>query len=214
MRRNAESEDVSRAPVVQWSLSHPFREKLHFYCFNSIRNLGLAAGFWQLASLLIEKRFCPVFKRYVLPRQAFMLNSADRIRVLPVRSLDQIAPEALEFFFRQSTTLTFSWVQTSLTDGATFWPGYVQGTLAACCLTRDYRTDDANSGSREVYLYAVEVLAPFRRLGLAVPFLGEVCGALFAGGVENVWSETHPLNTASIRMHHRLGFQFRRNVRF
>ena len=118
----------------------------------------------------------------------------------------------LETFYREATSLTFSWLKSSLESrGGTLWLGYVDGRLAAYCCTRDHHTSAA-PGSRDAYLFAVEVLANFRRQNLAVPFLRVVCGALFAGRIENVWSETHAFNKPSNRMHRRLGFEFRQTM--
>lgn len=211
LQQNRSSSGSTTASLVRRSLSRPLAEKFHFYLFNVFRNLGPLRGLAHFALFVTEKKIHPVFNQYVLSGTQLRAEPARGLLVRQYRALEHILPADLDRFHRSATGLTLSWLQASLEDGGTFWLGCVDGRLAAYCCTRDHAP--ATGARPDAYLFALEVLAAFRGRGLAVPFLGEVFRILFDGGVEKVWSETHPLNTPSIRTHRRLGFQFTRKIK-
>lgn len=199
--------------AIRRRIHRGFREQLHFYGSNAIRNLGLMRGLTHFTSVLVEKKLYPLFNQYLLSRSRFQPPPDGVLRVARYEVFEQIPPADLETLYQESTYLTFSWLEQILRQQGACWLGYEKGRLAAYCCTRAGQPHATAPGTQDAYLFAVEVLAAFRGKKVAVPFLQEVCHALFASGVENLWSETHLFNTPSNRMHRRLGFEFQRKIR-
>lgn len=192
-------------------LSHPAKEKLHFYVRNAFRAMRFGDASSHLLMLLLEKKVHPVFNRYVLLPGDLVPVSGEAIEIRSIEAFENLTPAALAVLYAQSTYSTFSWLRECLRKGSTLWLAYLDGTLVAYCCTRRFYPDPARQ--YDSYLFALETLTTFRGRNVGYGFLRGLCATLFSQGAPQVWSETHVWNRPSNRLHQRLGFKFREKLR-